>query len=173
MKNFACMSVRWNRHPIFLKKWGSKKSCLCASKPGELFPASPGCLPFPPDISSFPPFSWPPSRSFCFCVGLGSPLFLQLSRRGKLFPYMLIIRDLVPVFPFKNILPKVQLLLYQTQLSPPHNALLHCNTNSDKLMEYKNFWCLQTPQPTWSVLRKVWYYFCAEKLMLISYRKGI
>lgn len=107
--------------------------------------------PFPPEVSSFLPFSWPPGccgRSFCFCVGLSSPLFLQLSQRGKLFPYMLIIRDLVPVFPFKNILPEVQ--LFFTAL--PHTMLCSIITRAAINSEYKNPPYLQIPHLTLSVL---------------------
>lgn len=153
------MGVCWNRNHNFLKKRGSKKGCLCPGKPGELFPASPACLLFPPEVSSFLAASSPSpghcSHSFCFCGELSSPLFLQLSQRGKLFPYMLIVRDLVPVFPCKNIPPKVQLFFIRHS-SPPHNALLHYNTSSDKLTAYKKPRSPQTPHLTRSVLYKVW-----------------
>lgn len=57
MKSFACMSACWNLNHIFFKKQGNKTG-YGPNKPGELFPASPGCLPFHPDIFSFLPFSW-------------------------------------------------------------------------------------------------------------------
>lgn len=106
-------------------------------------PACPGCLL---SLSSFLPFSWLPryspschDHSFCFRAQVGSPLFLHSDKKGKFFPYMLIIRDLVPVFPFKNILPKVQLFFIR-HTSPPHNALLHFNTNL-----WNTSWSFQIP----------------------------
>lgn len=129
---------------------------------------------FPLQLSSFLPFSWLPrcspschDRSFCFRAQVGSPLFLHSDEKGKLFPSMLIIRDLVPVFPFKNTLPKVQLFFIRHS-SPPHNALLHFNTDL-----WSTSWSFQIPPWIQLALFKTRLCFRFGKPVSISYGKGV